>query len=120
MLFPDGAISKCESYPMKKAPFSSKPGSAVARQDPSITAAKRSVRGPGTNPKPVEEPLVPAISLPDKVPVWSSTGVDGSKVLSLPEGGYKTVNGLHCSTATCPQSGQVSTNDREGLGAGEE
>ena len=111
MLFPDGAVSKCQSYPIKRAPSCSKPGSAVARQDPSITATKKSVRGPGTNPKPSEEPLVPAISLPDKVPEWSSTGVDGSRVLSLPEGGYKTVTGLHCSVATCPQSGQVSAYD---------
>ncbi|PFX34574.1 Sperm-associated antigen 17 [Stylophora pistillata] len=107
VLFPDGAVSKCQSYPIKRAPSCSKPGSAVARQDPSITATKKSVRGPGTKPKPSEEPLVPAISLPDKVPEWSSTGVDGSRVLSLPEGGYKTVTGLHCSVATCPQSGQV-------------
>lgn len=120
MLFPDGAVSKCQSYPIKSAPSSSKPGSAITRQDPSVAAARKSLRGPGINPKPSEEPLVPAISLPEKVPEWSSTGVDGSRVLTLSEGRHETVAGLHCSLATCPQSGQVSANDHKGGGAREE
>lgn len=77
-----------------------------------MTAARKSLRGPGTNPKSSEEPLVPVISLPEKVPEWSTTGVDGNKVVTLPEGGHETVPAaVLCSLATCPQSGQVSTTD---------
>ena len=94
---------------MKSAPPTSKPGSAIARQDPSLNAVRKSLRGPGMNAKPSEEPLVPAISLPEKVPEWSSTGVDGYRVVSLPEGAHKTVASVLCSLATCPQSGKVST-----------
>lgn len=74
-----------------------------------MTAVRKSLRGPGINSKPSEEPLVPAISLPEKVPEWSSTGVDGYRVVSLPEGAHETVAGVLCSLATCPQSGKVST-----------
>ena len=94
---------------MKSTPPTSKPGSAIARQDPSMTAARKSLRVPGMNSKPLEEPLVPAISLPEKFPEWSSTGVDGYRVVSLPEGGHATVASVLCSLATCPQSGKVST-----------
>ncbi|XP_078373230.1 sperm-associated antigen 17-like isoform X2 [Oculina patagonica] len=108
VLFPDGAVSKCQSYPIKSPPPTSKPGSAIARQDPSVTAAtKKNLRGPGINPKPSEEPLVPAISLPEKVPEWSSTAVDGNRVVTIPDGGHESVAGVLCSLATCPQSGQV-------------
>lgn len=93
---------------MKSIHPTSKPGSAIARQDPSVTAVKKSLRGPGVNSKPSEEPLVPAISLPEKVPEWSSTGADGYRVVSLPEGGYETRASVLCSLATCPQSGKVS------------
>ena len=72
-------------------------------------AARKSLRGPGAIPKPSEEPLVPAISLPDKAPEWSSTAVDGSRVITLPDGGHDAVAGVLSSLATCPQSGQVST-----------
>lgn len=72
-------------------------------------AARKSIRGPGINSKPSEEPLVPAISLPEKVPEWSSTAVDGNRVVTLPDGAHDTVAGVLCSLATCPQSGQVST-----------
>lgn len=74
-----------------------------------MTAVRKSLRGPGINSKPSEEPLVPAIYLPEKVPEWSSTGVDGYRVVSLPEGAHETVAGVLCSLATCPQSGKVST-----------
>ena len=53
---------------------------------------------------------MPAISLPEKVPEWSSTGVDGNKVTTSSEGDHVTVPGVHCSLATCPQSGQVSVD----------
>ncbi len=72
-------------------------------------AAKKNLRGPGINPKPSEEPLVPAISLPEKVPEWSSTAVDGNRVVTIPDGGHESVAGVLCSLATCPQSGQVSS-----------
>ncbi|XP_068698646.1 sperm-associated antigen 17-like [Montipora foliosa] len=110
VLFPDGAISKCQSYPMKnpKPPVpSSKPSSAVSRPDPLLASSKRSIRGPVLTQKPSEEPLVPAISLPEKVPEWSSTSVDGNRIVTGPEGGIVTAPGVHCSIATCPQSGQV-------------
>lgn len=94
---------------MKSAPPTSKPGSAIARQDPSVTAVRKSLRGPGMNSKPSEEPLVPAISVPEKVPEWSSTGVDGYRIVSLPEGAHETVASVLCSLATCPQSGKVSS-----------
>lgn len=79
VLFPDGAVSKCQSYPVKAppAPPTSKPSSAVTKQDPSLAAARRSLRGPSLTHKPSEEPLVPVIALPEKVPEWSSTGIDG-------------------------------------------
>ena len=77
----------------------------MARQDPAV---RKSIRGPALNQKPSEEPLVPAISLPEKVPEWSSTGVDGNRVATSSEGDHVTVPGVHCSLATCPQSGQVS------------
>lgn len=52
--------------------------------------------------------MVPAISVPEKVPEWSSTGVKGNRIVTGPEGGLVTVPDVHCSLATCPQSGQVS------------
>lgn len=117
VLFPDGAVSKCQSYPMKASKFpipSSKPSSAVSRPDPSLGASKRNLRGPpALNQKPSEEPLVPAISVPEKIPEWSSTGVDGNRIVTGPEGGLLTVPDVHCSLATCPQSGQVSISCRE-------
>lgn len=112
VLFPDGAVSKCQSYPIKasKVPIpSSKPSSAVSRPDPSLASSKKNLRGPPTlNQKPSEEPLVPAISVPEKVPEWSSTGVKGNRIVTGPEGDLVTVPDVHCSLATCPQSGQVS------------
>lgn len=109
VLFPDGAVSKCQSYPVKAPPAlpTSKPSSAVAKQDPSLTAAKRSLRGPSLTHKPSEEPLVPVIALPEKVPEWSSTGIDGNRVLTNSDGSHVTIPGVHCSQATCSQSGQV-------------
>ena len=56
---------------------------------------------------------MPAISLPEKVPEWSSTGVDGNRVVTRSDGGHVTVPGVHCSLATCPQSGQVSADYRD-------
>ncbi|KAK2570951.1 Sperm-associated antigen 17 [Acropora cervicornis] len=111
VLFPDGAVSKCQSYPIKasKVPVpSSKPSSAVSRPDPSLASSKKNLRGPpALNQKPSEEPLVPAISVPEKVSEWSSTGVKGNRIVTGPEGGLVTVPDVHCSLATCPQSGQV-------------
>ena len=91
---------------MKRIPPTSKPGSAIARQDLSMTAVRKSLRGSGINSKPSEEPLVPAISLPEKVPEWCSTGADGYRVVS--EGDHETVASVLCSVATCPQTGKVS------------
>lgn len=93
---------------MKSIPPTSKPGSAIAKQDLSMTAVRKSLRGSGINSKPSEEPLVPAISLPEKVPEWSSTGADGYRVVSLSEGDHEAVASVLCSVATCPQSGKVS------------
>lgn len=109
VLFPDGAVSKCQSYPVKAppAPPTSKPTSAVTKQDPSLAAARRSLRGPSLTHKPSEEPLVPVIALPEKVPEWSSTGIDGNRVLTNSDGSHVTIPGVHCSQATCSQSGQV-------------
>ena len=109
VLFPDGAVSKCQSYPVKAppAPPTSKPSSAVTKQDPSLAAARRSLRGPSLTHKPSEEPLVPVIALPEKVPEWSSTGIDGNRVLTNSDGSHVTIPGVHCSQATCSQSGQV-------------
>ena len=109
VLFSDGAVSKCQSYPVKgpPAPPTSKPSSAVTKQDPSIAAARRSLRGPSLTHKPSEEPLVPVIALPEKVPEWSSTGIDGNRVLTNSDGSHVTIPGVHCSQATCSQSGQV-------------
>ena len=109
VLFPDGAVSKCQSYPVKAppAPPTSKPTSAVTKQDPSLAAARKSLRGPSLTRKPSEEPLVPVIALPEKVPEWSSTRIDGNRVLTNSDGSHVTVPGVHCSQATCSQSGQV-------------
>lgn len=51
---------------------------------------------------------MPAISLPEQVPEWSSTAVDGNRIVTVPDGGHESVAGVLCSLATCPQSGQVS------------
>lgn len=109
VLFPDGAVSKCQSYPVKAppAPPTSKPSSAVTKQDPSLAATRKSLRGPLLTRKPSEEPLVPVIALPEKVPEWSSTRIDGNRVLTNSDGSHVTVPGVHCSQATCSQSGQV-------------
>lgn len=109
VLFPDGAVSKCQSYPVKAPPATptSKPSSAVTKQDPSLAAARRNLRGPSLTHKPSEEPLVPVIALPEKVPEWSSTGIDGNRVLTNSDGNHVTIPGVHCSQATCSQSGQV-------------
>ena len=58
---------------------------------------------------------MPVISLPEMVPEWSSTGVDGNRVVTGSDGGHVTVSGVHCSLATCPQSGQVSIYYRDVL-----
>ena len=107
MLFPDGAVSRCQSYPIKAAPPTSKPGSAITRQDPSGTPARKNLRGAVATQKPLEEPLVPAISLPQKVPEWTSTAVDGTRVATMPSGEHVAVSRVLCSLATCQQSGQV-------------
>ena len=51
---------------------------------------------------------MPIISIPDKVPEWVSTGVEGERVITRSDGSYETLSNILCSLASDSQSGQVS------------
>ena len=106
VLFPDGAVSRCHSLPSKPQPPSSAPGSAVTRapgQDPPGGPTKKGARAPVKG----DEPALPTINLPDQVPEWVSTGVEGERVVTRADGNHETLAGVLCSVASDPQSGQV-------------
>ena len=50
---------------------------------------------------------MPAISLPQTVPEWAITGVDGTRVVTMASGEHLALSRVLCSLATCQQSGQV-------------
>ena len=121
VLFPDGAVSSCHSFPVKQAPPTSKPGSAAGTrllQDTASVTGKKGGRGTGGAQKSVEEPPAPALVEPDRVPEWLSTGVNGQRIITRSDGSHETLANILCSFASCPHTEQVNRGKKGGGGVG--
>jgi hypothetical protein len=111
VLFPDGATSNCQSYTSTTPSRpTSQPGSAAAVKQQEMSPSKKGLRASASQ-KSSDEPPVPTVTLPVKVPQWVSTGIGGARVRTKDDGEVESLDGVLYSLATCPETGQVIARD---------
>ncbi|XP_031553104.1 sperm-associated antigen 17-like isoform X2 [Actinia tenebrosa] len=108
VLFPDGGISSCQSFPTTSTSSrpTSQPTSTIVPKQPEISPTKKGLRATSSQ-KSSEEPPVPTLNVPEKVAQWVSTGIGGARVRTKEDGEVESLDGVLFSLATCPESGQV-------------